>query len=125
MEVTEETGIDVDLLDTTTGLLDETMMIDDRLTEAVGDTMTGEVVEATEAHLPDETMTTGTETTLLDEPMTIETIDADETTPLLPAEGAQSPLLATITGRFQADTCKLLHLKDYMQGVEEMKAGSR
>ena len=123
----EETGIDVDLLDTTTGLLDETMMIDDRLTEAVVATMTGEVEEvgATEVHLPDETMTTGTETTLLDEPMTIETIDADETTPLLPAEGAQSPLLATITGRFQADTCKLLHLKDYMQGVEEMKAGSR
>lgn len=104
MEVTEETGIDVDLLDTTTGLLDETMMIDDRLTEAVGDTMTGEVVEATEAHLPDETMTTGTETTLLDEPMTIETIDADETTLLLPAEGAQSPLLVTITGRYQAAT---------------------
>jgi hypothetical protein len=104
VEVTEETGIDVDLLDTTTGLLDETMMIDDRLTEAVGDTMTGEVVEATEAHLPDETMTTGTETTLLDEPMTIETIDADETTLLLPAEGAQSPLLVTITGRYQAAT---------------------
>lgn len=125
MEVTEETGIDVDLLDTTTGLLDETMMIDDRLTEAVGDTMTGEVVEATEAHLPDETMTTGTETTLLDEPMTIETIDADETTLLLPAEGAQSPLLVTITGRYQAYTGNLLHWKYYMQGVEERKASSR